>query len=182
MVTPAFIWHLTFCPLPGGSLGLQLKYFPCAWSHDEKSYIAGLVHVGQEPGDGHVSDGLLEEHLLNGGRADGAEGRQEQEQLPEATWLSRVPEIHRTGSKSASLRGAARSLFNQCAPVTESCSLKARFICGTCAKSQQPAVAYCLVNFLISASADSCWQETVRRVCAQRHQRIACVQSHLVCM
>lgn len=39
------------------------------------SYIAGLVHVGEEPCDGHVSDGLLEEHLLYGGRADRAERR-----------------------------------------------------------------------------------------------------------
>lgn len=35
----------------------------------ENSYIAGLVHVREEPGDGHVADCLLEEHLLDGGRA-----------------------------------------------------------------------------------------------------------------
>jgi len=65
----------------------------------ENSYIAGLVHVGEEPGDGHVADGLLEEHLLDGGRAHRAESRQEQEQLPEATRLGRVPETHHWGQK-----------------------------------------------------------------------------------
>lgn len=63
------------------------------------SYIARLVHVGEEPGDGHVADGLLEEHLLYGGRVDGAQRRQQQEQLAEATGLSRVPaeQHHRRG-------------------------------------------------------------------------------------
>lgn len=62
----------------------------------ENSYIAGFVHIGEEPGDGHVADGLLEEHLLYGGRADRAESRQQQEQLTEATRLSRVPGVYVT--------------------------------------------------------------------------------------
>ena len=65
------------------------------------SYIAGLVHVGEQPGDGDVADGLLEEHFLYGGRAHRAERREEQEQLPEATRLSRVPETHHWGQKQA---------------------------------------------------------------------------------
>lgn len=69
----------------------------------KNSYIAGLVHVGEEPSDGDVADGLLEEHLLYGGRADRAERRQQQEQLPEATGLSRVPGRHERGSKTASV-------------------------------------------------------------------------------
>lgn len=69
----------------------------------ESSYIAGLVHVGEEPGDGHVADGLLEEHLLYGGRADRAERRQEQEQLPEAAGLSRVPETQHWGGQKQPL-------------------------------------------------------------------------------
>lgn len=77
-----------------GLWAFQLKSLP---DGGENSYIAGLVHVGEEPGDGHVADGFLEEHLLYGGRAHGAQRRQEQEQLPEATRLSRVPETHHWG-------------------------------------------------------------------------------------
>lgn len=58
---------------------------------DGNSYITGLVHVGKKSGDGNVSDGFLEEHLLNGGRVDWAESREEQEKFAEATGLSRVP-------------------------------------------------------------------------------------------
>lgn len=94
MVTPANIWHSVQRSGPPSS---SLFSAP-----DEKSYITGLVHVWQEPGDGHVADGLLEEHLLYGGRADGAERRQEQEQLPEAAGLGRVPETHHVGSEPAS--------------------------------------------------------------------------------
>lgn len=68
----------------------------------ENSYIAGLVHVREEPGDGHVADCLLEEHLLDGGRAHRAERWQEQEELAEATGLSRVPGRHERGSNTAS--------------------------------------------------------------------------------
>lgn len=74
-----------------GSPGVQLKVFFVKSFSSEDSYIAGLVHVGEEPRDGHVADGLLEEHLLDGGRGDRAQGREEQEQLPEATGLSWVP-------------------------------------------------------------------------------------------
>lgn len=62
----------------------------------ENSYIAGFVHIGQEPGDGNVADGLFEEHLLYGGRADRAEGRQQQEELTKTTRLSRVPGVYIT--------------------------------------------------------------------------------------
>jgi len=62
-----------------------------------KSYIAGLVHVGEQSGDGHVADGLLEEHLLDGGGGDGAQRGEQQEQLPEATRLSGVPVMPPTG-------------------------------------------------------------------------------------
>ena len=56
-----------------------------------KSYIARLVHVGEQPRDGHVANGLLEEYLLYGGGADGAQRGQQQQQLPEAAGLSGVP-------------------------------------------------------------------------------------------
>lgn len=93
--TNVYTWYdLTFCRLLGGSLGLQRKSFPRAWTDGENSYITGLVHVREEPGDGHVADCLLEEHLLYGGRAHRAECWEEQEQLPEATGLSWVPERH----------------------------------------------------------------------------------------
>lgn len=63
-----------------------------SWTGGRGSYVAGLVHVRQEPGDGDVADGLLEEHLLDGGGADGAQRGQEQEELSKATGLSWVPE------------------------------------------------------------------------------------------
>lgn len=65
-----------------------------SWTDGRDSYVAGLVHVRQEPGDGDVADSLLEEHLLDGGGADGAQRGQEQEELSKATGLSRVPERH----------------------------------------------------------------------------------------
>lgn len=67
------------------------------------SYVAGLVHVREEPGDGHVADGLLEEHLLDGGRAHRAERRQQQEQLAEAARLGRVPGGHERGESNVSV-------------------------------------------------------------------------------
>lgn len=66
-----------------------------------ESYVAGLVHVRQEPGDGDVADSLLEEHLLDGGGADGAQRGQEQEELSKATGLSWVPERHFPRVRSA---------------------------------------------------------------------------------
>ena len=107
-------YDLTFCRLLGGSLGLQLKSFPHAWTDGQNSYIAGLVHVGEEPGDGNVADGLLEEHLLYGGRADRAERRQEQQQLPKATGLSRVPGRDASGGQKA------KSKFYSCCPKHKS--------------------------------------------------------------
>lgn len=67
------------------------------------SYVAGLVHVREEPGDGHVADGLLEEHLLDGGRAHRAERRQQQEQLAEAARLGRVPGGHERSESNVSV-------------------------------------------------------------------------------
>lgn len=87
----------------------------------ENLYIAGLVHVGEEPGDGNVPDGLLEEHLLYGGRADRAERRQEQEQLPEAAGLSGVPETHHLGSQKQPFL----SLALRFCCLTAACSINA---------------------------------------------------------
>lgn len=42
---------------------------------------AGLEHVAEDPLDGGVADGPLEENLLNGGGGDVAEGGQEEEEL-----------------------------------------------------------------------------------------------------
>lgn len=94
-------YDLSLCRLLGGSHSgpVAQVFFP----DGDNSYIAGLVHVGEEPGDGDVADGLLEEHLLYGGRAHRAERREEQEQLPEATRLSRVPETHHWGQNRVSL-------------------------------------------------------------------------------
>lgn len=83
----------------------------------ENSYIAGFVHIGQEPGDGNVADGLFEEHLLYGGRADRAEGRQQQEELTKTTRLSRVPETQLV-SKTAFLSGSICRLSVAACPIT----------------------------------------------------------------
>lgn len=82
------------------ALGPQLQSFLPSQTDGEDSYIAGLVHVGQEPGDGNVSDGFLEEHLLDGGRADGAQRRQQQQQLPKAAGLGGVPATTAPGQKT----------------------------------------------------------------------------------
>lgn len=63
-------------------------------SPSEDLYVAGLVHVREEPGDGDVADGLLEEHFLDGGGAHRAERWQQQEELAEAARLGRVPGGH----------------------------------------------------------------------------------------
>ena len=44
----------------------------------QNSYVTWFVHVREQPGYGDVSDGLLEEDLLDGGRADRPEGGQQQ--------------------------------------------------------------------------------------------------------
>lgn len=78
----------------GGEMSLRPSSRVSSWTDNRDSYVAGLVHVRQEPGDGDVADSLLKEHLLDGGGADGAQGGQEQEELSEATGLSRVPGRH----------------------------------------------------------------------------------------
>lgn len=54
------------------------------------SELVALVHVADDALDGDVSDGVAEEELLDGVRGDGAEGRQEEQQLAEAEGLCRV--------------------------------------------------------------------------------------------
>lgn len=76
---------------------------------ERDSDVAGLVHVREEPGDGDVADGLLEEHLLDGGGADRVQGRQQQEELSKTAGLSWVPGGGKTfpkGQKCAFLGSA----------------------------------------------------------------------------
>ena len=116
------------------------------WTDGEDSYIAGLVHVGEEPGDGHVPDGLLEEHLLYGGRADGAERGQEQEQLAEATGLSRVPETQMSWVTNSRVPLVlADAAFLQLTHICDS-SLPIAIVAPV-QNCWETTVAYCLVNF-----------------------------------
>lgn len=92
-----------------GLWAFSSSLFRAPGADGDNSYITGLVHVREEPGDGHVADCLLEEHLLYGGRAHRAQCWQEQEQLPEATGLSWVPERHRRWGQKQPLYAVLRA-------------------------------------------------------------------------
>lgn len=47
-----------------------------------------VVHVSEDPFDGNVADGVLEEESLHRGRADGSQARQKQQESAEARGLA----------------------------------------------------------------------------------------------
>lgn len=93
-------YRVTECHFPGPAFFLSffLHFSVLLGGRSTKlvcSYVTWFVHVGEKPCDGHVSNRLPKEHFFNCGRADWTQRRQEQQQLPEAARLSRVPRTKR---------------------------------------------------------------------------------------
>lgn len=53
-----------------------------------------MVHVPEEALDGNFADGITKEKLLDGGRADGAQTGQQQQQAAKTRRLPRVSAAH----------------------------------------------------------------------------------------
>jgi len=53
-----------------------------------------VVHIAKEALNGNLADGITEKELLDGGRADGAQTGQQQQQAAEARRLPRVAAAH----------------------------------------------------------------------------------------
>lgn len=61
------------------------------------------VHVAQQSSNGHIADGLLEEQRLDGGRPDGAQRGEQEQQPAEAGCLARVAQSHMVGEDALRL-------------------------------------------------------------------------------